>query len=138
MAYFTLSDFKDEVANTQYIQADLATDTQLQSAIDRASNEADDYLRSAGYDLPLVAWGKSFQGKVLDIAIYWLASSTLMMNVQDIRTTTPYINYKWAIEWFEGVVEGRITPDITDSDATNDESTVDTRVFVLGNQKRGW
>lgn len=138
MAYLTVSEFKTETEGTQYVQTNLASDAQIISALERASDEANDYLRSAGYDLPLVAYGENFRGRVLDIAIYWLASSTLMLNTEDIRTTPAYINYKLAIEWLKGIVDGHIKPEITDSDTSNDESTVDTGVYVSGKPKRGW
>lgn len=137
MAYLSLAEFKDELSGTQYVQASLATDVQIQAAINRASDEADSYIRAAGYDLPLVAFGDDLRGKVLDIAIYWLASSTLMLNTDDVRTNIAYLNYHSAIRWFKDLVAGHISPDITDSDTSNDDLTLDG-VQILGRSPRGW
>lgn len=138
MAYLTVSEFKTEVEGTQYVQADLATDAQIESAINRASDEVDSYLRQAGYDLPLVSFGNNLRGKVLDIAIYWLASATVMLNTEDVRTNIAYLNYRWAVEWLEKVAAGKLRPDATDSDTSNDDATLNAGMFLVGKGKRGW
>lgn len=137
MAYLTVTEFKEELADTQYIQGTLVTDAQITSAIDRASDEADGYLRTAGYDLPLVSYGDDFRGRVLDISIYWLASSTTILNTDDVTKNIAYINYKAALKWFHSLVRGEISPDIIDSDTDNDDER-DVTIYLSGKDRRGW
>lgn len=99
-----------------------------------ASAEADGYLRRAGYTLPLSAYGKDLPAAVGSIAAYKLASK-LGLVPQPAAQSDLYLNYKSALDWLRGVAEGRVTPDVTDSDSTTEPSggpIVDT------NPRREW
>jgi phage gp36-like protein len=97
-----------------YLTGDLKADadaTQLQAALDRASAEADAYLRSGGYDTPVTSPTEDIKGRVADVALYRLAV-TLRLLPEPAGESSAYRNYRDALEWFKTVASGGIDLDL--------------------------
>lgn len=103
--------------------------------IDIASSEADGYLRSAGYVLPLTLWGDALSGQVGSIAAYRLASK-LGLVPQPAKDSDLYLNFKAALAWLKGIAEGSISVEVTDSDTGGVEPSQGP--LVDSEPPRGW
>jgi phage gp36-like protein len=112
-----------------------ATPTQKDDAIGAASRQADTYLRSAGYTVPFAegSWDEALEKHVAYIAAYDLATR-LGLTPEHVKESSLYLNYKTAIEWFEGIVAGKVSLNI-DLPAP---SSGTGRPRVASKTARGW
>lgn len=129
-AYLTLVEFD------AYLTGDLkqaAENDQLQAALDRASAEADSYLRSGGYAIPVTTPTEDVKGRVADLAMYKLAV-TLRLLPEPATQSALYLAYQAAIAWFRDVASGSLDLDI---DLATAGETPGVPVFAT-NTRRAW
>ena len=107
---------------------------QRNAALDRASAEADSYLRSAGYTLPLTAATatEDVKGRVADVARYRLAV-VLRLLPEPASTSSIYLDMQAALAWFREVARGTVTLDLDTGDTSEPGVPV-----VATNTRRGW
>lgn len=131
MAYLSDQELVDN-----HLPGDVAT---LSNATDRAtwiaaaSDQADGYLRRAGYTLPLVAVGADLKAAVGSIAAYHLAAK-LGLIPEPAAQSSVYLRYKSSLEWLRGVADGSITP-IVEGGPDDDTSAAP---LMSSNPPRGW
>jgi len=108
---------------------------QLNTGLDSASAVADGYLADK-FTLPLLTWGLDLKMAVVKIAAWELMSDRGFNPEQDPRDNPVLIRYKQAIDWLEGVSEGRIQPSgVSDSTPS---SAQDEEVVAVSASQRGW
>ncbi len=112
--------------------AQRSTPSQRHQHVSAASSEADGYLRTAGYTLPLNEWGPDLQTNVGAIAAYRLAV-TLGLLPEPAQQSALYLNFKAAIRWLEGVVDGSITPDVAAPGVVPGQGP-----SIKSDERRGW
>lgn len=105
--------------------------------LDRASAEADGYLRATGFDLPLVApYPDELQGAVADLARYRLAV-TLRLLPEPAEKSALYLDAKTARAWLQDVAAGRIHLEAVDSTPNDGEpSSSGAPVFYTAPRRR--
>lgn len=113
--------------------AALSNATDRATWIAAASDQADGYLRRAGYTLPLTSVGADLKAAVGAIAAYHLASRHGLL-AEPAAQSSLYLRYKAALDWFRGVADGSITP-IVEGDPDDDTSAAP---LMSSNPPRGW
>jgi len=119
-----------------YLSGDLSvrsTPADRGSALARSNSEAEGYLRSAGYIVPVTDATPDLQGRVADIARYHLAVH-LQLLPEPADSSSLYTNYKAALEWLRDVAHGRVDLAIT----KDDPDSVIGSPQVVTHTKRGW
>ena len=109
----------------------ISNDT-LQAACNRASEEADSYLR-ARFALPLRAWGTDITAKVADLATYY-AIAARGLDPEVPANKLLWTNYQLAVAWFVQVSKRVVHPDVTEAAS----SAVSQEPLLYTSPQRGW
>lgn len=110
IAYLTLTQL-DETLTGDLLER--ATMVQRQTAIERASADANGYLRAAGYTVPLALDDvpDELRGRIADVARYRLAV-VLRLLPEPASTSALWIDYQAAVAWLKEMAAGRVTLDL--------------------------
>lgn len=110
----------------------------LQEAIEAASDTIDGYLRSR-FELPLVAWGKDITLICARLAVYQLV---VVRGFNASRAGDDQLEkqYDSAMQTLQGIPSGKYSPDVTDSSsgAGPGVSAPAGTAQVFSDSSRGW
>ena len=136
MAYATRDDLVTLGLPADWLSA--ASEAQQDKALVRAGSVADGYLASR-FTLPITVWGDDLRGCVVDLAVYYLASSVIGYNPASSSSDASIKDrFDAAMLWLKDISSGKAVPaGVTDSSAPPDPAGGST-FYVSSDPLRGW
>jgi phage gp36-like protein len=106
-AYLSVPEFDAALTGDLLERASMA---QKVGAVERATADADSYLRAGGYVTPVIAPPDDLRGRIADMARYRLAVM-LRLLPEPASTSSLWIEHQAAIAWLREVAAGTLPLD---------------------------